>query len=73
MNIDQEPHVGAPSAGDNAEVGNLPFVDHETEADVRNAMQVGHDFDKRVRAGQKRVRNRFSKNLIGCTDYDVGA
>lgn len=54
--------------GEDAEVQNCPFVHHEIEADIRNALQVGRDIEKRVRAGQKRVRNWFLVTPVGCTE-----
>jgi len=60
MNIDPEQPVDIPLVGEDAEAHNCPFVDHEIEADTRDALQVGRDVDKRVRAGQKRVRGSRS-------------
>jgi hypothetical protein len=54
VNIDLEQPADIPLAGKGAEVH-----DHEIETDVRDALQVGRDVDRRVRAGQKRVRDRF--------------
>ena len=73
MNIDLEQPAVISLVGEDAEMQNFPFVDHTIEADIRDALQVGRDVDKRVRAGQKRVRNWFQINSLGCTDCNVGA
>jgi hypothetical protein len=57
MNIDPNQPADIPLVGEGAELHNSLFVDHEIEADIRDALQVGCDVDKRVRAGQKRVSN----------------
>jgi len=71
--MDLERPADIPLAGERPEVHNHPFGDHEFEADVRDALHVGRDIDQRVRAGLKRVRNRFQITLVGCTDGVVGA
>ena len=73
MDIDLEQPTVIRLVGEDAEVQNCPFVDHTIEADIRDALQVGRDVDKRVRAGQKRVRSWFQINSLGCTDRSIGA
>ncbi len=70
MNIDPEQPAVIRLVGEDAEVENCPFVDN---TDIRDALQVGRDVDKRLRAGQKRVRNWFQITSLGCTDCSVGA
>lgn len=73
MNMDLEQPADIPLAGEGPEVHNRPFVDHEIEANVREALHVGRDIDKRVRAGLKRVCNRSQITPVDCTDGDIGA
>jgi len=59
MDMDLEQPAVIRLVGEDAEVQNCPLVDHGIEADVRDALQVGRGVEKRVCAGQKRVRNWF--------------
>jgi hypothetical protein len=63
MNIDPEQPAVIPLVGEGAEMQNRPFVDHEIEADIRDALQVGRGIEERVRVGQKRVSNWFQVTL----------
>lgn len=65
MNTNPEQPAVIRLVGEDAEVQSCPFVHHEIEADIRNALQ---DVEKRVRAGQKRVRNWFRVTPVGCTE-----